>query len=1487
MGREPRGRQVNTSRSYDEIAAEKERWVEDQEWPYRQWVSRAFKERRDATPKAKKEAVAGEQRILGKLAITRDTIIYELLQNADDYPKIDEQGGKLLNSVYINYDGEHLCFAHDGAEFSEGNFEAITSLGVSDDVKQSDAETIGYKGIGFKALFTYSNDVIVRSGRHLRFGFRNDEELEGMPWGVMPRFVPEFKWKQIVKTFHPVVQHGYGVCVVAKIDQDEAKEQLGEVLTRLIKAPETLAFLRRIRKVVVEFGGEKYKIEILKEEGSTQLSVNGVVELFDMRLWKSIAIPEDVKEKLQNTFLTPNLPEKLRFIKEINLSLAIGSGAGDTRSFNLAAYLPFIESKHNLPFIVNADFVPNEQRSNPEEGSALNDFILEQTGKMAAEVVTEIASSGNFRRSASLIRQTLSAKRFSKSFEHEFEQGIKQSLYADKGEAIRPAEELVYDPSNYIQMLTGINSYAAPGIERRYVLHEEYDDIARSLTSQDGIKTLGIEDFAVMLSNHSPRFFNPSAPHNWRELVLRVGSAIKSLLSSDSEKLKVVAKKHLRGGSSTGQNLEFDQITLGVPIKHQFLYSQVFEKRPAIDPVLQRLVDASELLEKVLVELGATKYSLKGFITKCGAELGRLQKAKETGSPLFKAIYALITECADNRDSNGSFWIAANFSSLVVPVKGAPARLATTCILQDVSMASGACADLLAAFPDVSTQAVVDIQALAGQGAAEQASWQRLLRRIGVPEGKSVLDLYRQHFASIIAKPAAVWTTVNLELLAKSVIAFFEQTTSAQLVDLNIEDFKVKNHRSQIIALKQILVLVEPDGTAVRESKAFPVLAAPSNIESLLHPDAFGTYTDQFVAKVGPLLMCKEQSAERAKNTIVSYCRFGKAIDTESSELGDIAIALEAFDLWRSGTAGGLTRFPGPTMQFMCSNGEMNQGYLILPTDPRPVPAGQIGRTSIGVTNRVSKKYISHIVPAHRAKFTEFCTACGVRDLVTWYNLASLAREVSRGSYSSHHKFYMTSVKEDEFTTVTSAVPLDGIFCPDLYCFQGQPQAITALWKLLDSQANNMPAPASRVSEAQLLNILATCPLVPIDADYVIISEAYSPRKTLESKLAQSQKAQISLKTERSFESSLKWRDQLTPAHIVAEWRARMGLESGQRSYSIRDLILSDMPKAIPDFDESDLGMIQIPALTGDLYSPKHLYMLDENDYSDALFALLRNHEAANQIADVWFVAEDVRSVYRKVAEAFGVRPISADDWVPTIATHRSEQQQKCIDAVLAKLPSYLDVHNKKHMIFQAELQQLDLRHTHAIDLSCPTVAVDLSVSAVTHWDESDEFLLYFTGWRPALREILRKGEIDQRIIDSIVDSLELFIVEEFNLIESSASATLASPSSPGPLVPPQQTQSAFRDGSPPGFDTTISTISTQTVGDSETSLGSLTSPLGNTSNNLTTDILETAQDDLPKEARELAHKFAQDACQYYFQSERPEAVVRIVDDHKLEVQRR
>ena len=164
----------------------------------------------------------GINRLLTELYPDNAHFIYELLQNAED-PKATEVRFNLTDSaVEFEHNGERL--------FTLKDVESITSIGNS--TKRDDPTSIGKFGVGFKAVFAYTDTPEIHSGD---FHFRIHDLVVPETDGVSNSSVTERKTHFIFPFDNPKK-----LPAIAVKEIETGLRNLGD---------NTLLFLSHIRKI--------------------------------------------------------------------------------------------------------------------------------------------------------------------------------------------------------------------------------------------------------------------------------------------------------------------------------------------------------------------------------------------------------------------------------------------------------------------------------------------------------------------------------------------------------------------------------------------------------------------------------------------------------------------------------------------------------------------------------------------------------------------------------------------------------------------------------------------------------------------------------------------------------------------------------------------------------------------------------------------------------------------------------------------------------------------------------------------------------------------------------------------------------------------------------------------------------------------------------------------------------------------------------------
>ena len=293
-----------------------------------------------------------------------ETFIFELLQNADDYPN------KENNTVEVSFQiiDKYLLFRHNGQPFKANNVRAICSVDAGD--KAIDFEKIGYKGIGFKSIFKHSNYVLIDSGE---FTFRFDEEFHlnagrDTFWQLIPIWTERNEIPNIVKQ---ELKTKSNVNIV--IRPEEGFDQLiayENTFNRIFKDERVLLFLRNVS--ALKFEGKNYSFVKTKDSNKW---LNSVLP--------SITVPEKIIDRINHLIgKDDRIPEKYKDIDSTKITFATTLNDGKiekTKDTRIFAYLP-TDLNFGFPFLVNGDFIPDGGRHYLHADLEWNQFLFEQIG---------------------------------------------------------------------------------------------------------------------------------------------------------------------------------------------------------------------------------------------------------------------------------------------------------------------------------------------------------------------------------------------------------------------------------------------------------------------------------------------------------------------------------------------------------------------------------------------------------------------------------------------------------------------------------------------------------------------------------------------------------------------------------------------------------------------------------------------------------------------------------------------------------------------------------------------------------------------------------------------------------------------------------------------------------------------------------------------------------------------------------------------------
>lgn len=305
----------------------------------------------------KKKSYGGFMRLLTDLYPDKAHFIFELLQNAQDAK---------ATSVQFRLLEDRLEFEHNGTkQFDIADIEAITSIGYDDSTKKDDPTTIGKFGVGFKAVFLYTNAPEIYSG-NIRFKI---EELFVPIWIESSISLESSQTLFVFNFTH------------SKKPKQDAYRQIESGLSNLNST--SLLFLTNISKIRIEKNSHLQRTLERKELGNNRVDIIGEIENSNWLVFqKELALI--VKEKQESEHEVREITKEKLFI----ISAAFGFDSKANKVIpvkgEVCVYFPCESITSNLKFHINAPFSSTVARDSII-GCKENSTMLDAIGELVAD----------------------------------------------------------------------------------------------------------------------------------------------------------------------------------------------------------------------------------------------------------------------------------------------------------------------------------------------------------------------------------------------------------------------------------------------------------------------------------------------------------------------------------------------------------------------------------------------------------------------------------------------------------------------------------------------------------------------------------------------------------------------------------------------------------------------------------------------------------------------------------------------------------------------------------------------------------------------------------------------------------------------------------------------------------------------------------------------------------------------------------------------
>lgn len=425
------------------------------------------------------------------MASSDGTFIYELLQNANDYPRKDENGNAIPVEVEFHMTDKCLICRHSGSAFSPRDVASICSIGNGSKTKNKNA--IGYKGIGFKTVFHAHDWVYVKSGDY-SFRFDKSHEKEGRPFQIMPIWTPDLDLSAINSAASTIVHDGerdFSVQTVMMprkldylygMDKNQESEKSHEfVLRDMFKDIRDIVFIPNIKSVKVYFPNEE-PIVCSKGESQDWVISMPYVHKLDPDTEKQEIIDECDQHPERR------IPPKYKSFEDTYVSFAAkkdGNVILPVKDATVNCYLP-TKAEFGFPFLMNTDMVPSGDRNQLKLDVKFNQLFARIAGNEFVSWIKQLLTDGYEPESVfNLIPDFNSVKdgvgKQYKVFIECFEEGFKNALTTIPIIPVEGADELQLP----IKVLRDVTEFSAKKIicPEKFLEYSGHKDLYLPLAS--------------------------------------------------------------------------------------------------------------------------------------------------------------------------------------------------------------------------------------------------------------------------------------------------------------------------------------------------------------------------------------------------------------------------------------------------------------------------------------------------------------------------------------------------------------------------------------------------------------------------------------------------------------------------------------------------------------------------------------------------------------------------------------------------------------------------------------------------------------------------------------------------------------------------------------------------------------------------------------------------------------------------------------------
>ena len=413
--------------------------------PYRKLVEQSFY--KHPSPESNLNQVKMLEEFGLNMYDSRDRMFFELLQNADD-----SAAAEGVNVFLQAIDG-FLLLSHNGIPFDRKDYGSITSVARS--TKGGKKGKTGYKGIGFKSVFTNSPQVYIKTGGFF-FLFDKENEIfsdfeqfyfkvnrlsnstfqeefidnyrdqylefdgvESIPWQLLPFWV-----NTIPSTLENTIFSHHSNVSIALAMNSLNRDKYVDTILSVLGDPKFMLFLRNTNRIQYKDELRKFNLSKKRVEGVTILQstrqgrefiqkyiVNeGAEVIISDESFAAVGVDIQIKKTRNdktgrdecsfidsNGRTIPSIPNRIPESSSTLISYAVfvndeGTILPIKSRHSMYAYLPMIETRFPFPIYINADFILSANRQGIQSDNVWNHFLMYNLGRNYVKFISQVAS---------------------------------------------------------------------------------------------------------------------------------------------------------------------------------------------------------------------------------------------------------------------------------------------------------------------------------------------------------------------------------------------------------------------------------------------------------------------------------------------------------------------------------------------------------------------------------------------------------------------------------------------------------------------------------------------------------------------------------------------------------------------------------------------------------------------------------------------------------------------------------------------------------------------------------------------------------------------------------------------------------------------------------------------------------------------------------------------------------------------------------------